>query len=148
MSRIDLKKRRFLEGLLKISNFCTPLFKNVSPDDSHTYIQAGGGQTGIYWRYDVKKYDVNTIFYLNHPDHHFNEECFRKLESFKDKINADFGGPLEWNFKKGRRCQYIQSTCTLGGSEDEDKWPEIYGDLVERMVRLEKALNYYINRLP
>jgi hypothetical protein len=148
MSKIDLRKRRFLEGLLKISNFGTPLFKNVSPDNNHTYIQAGGGQTGIYWRYDVKQYEVNAIFYLNHSDHKFNEECFRKLESFKNKINADFGGPLEWNFKKDRRCQYIQSTCTIGGSEDKEKWPEIYGDLVERMVRLEKTVRNYIDMLP
>jgi hypothetical protein len=152
MSPENLKRLRFFEGLLTVSNSRSPLFRNIKPDSKHSYLNAGGGKTGVHWRYEVSENEGAAQFYLNHFDPKINElvnkERYLFLFEKKYEINEAFGEPLDWNYRKDRKIQYIQSLCNLGGWATENKWPEIYGDLVNRLVSLEKALKYYIDRLP
>lgn len=39
------------------------------------------------------------------------------------------------------------SDCPLGGLDDMEQWPDIQKDLVERQVRLEKAIGPYLKSL-
>jgi hypothetical protein len=152
MNSESLKRLRFFEGLLNLSNSRLPLFRNIKPDTRHSYLNAGGGKTGVHWRYEVSGNQASAQFYLNYSEPKTNElvnkERYLFLFENKYEINNAFGEELDWNYQKNRKVQYIQSICHLGGWETENKWPEIYVDLVDRMVRLETALSYYINRLP
>ena len=76
-----------------------------------------------------------------------NKTIFDQLMRYKESIEAEFGGPLEWQRLEGRRACRIRKTISVGGYLDEDKWPEVHESMVDAMVRLEKALKPYIQKL-
>jgi len=45
-----------------------------------------------------------------------------------------------WDKVEGRRVCRIKSISEVGGLKDTDLWDHIHADLVDRMIRLEKAL--------
>jgi len=61
------------------------------------------------------------------------------LLSHKNEIEKIFGAPLSWEFKEGRKQQYIRYPCSIGGLEEENKWQAIQVDMVERLMRMESA---------
>ncbi|HEX9883480.1 MAG TPA: DUF4268 domain-containing protein, partial [Desulfobaccales bacterium] len=100
------------------------------------------------WAYVVRRTDAKAEFYISTPDIKLNLKRFQSILAKKEDIEASFGEPLEWDSKDSRKAQMIRSWTKLGGLENEDKWREIENDLVDRMVRLEKALRDYIASLP
>ena len=75
------------------------------------------------------------------------KKWFDKLKHNKEGIEEKFGGSLEWDQKEGRRNCIIRSLVIKGGLKDEDQWPEIQDELVDKMYRLEKALRPFIKNL-
>lgn len=144
----EKKRLDFLTQLLERSNKKTPLFKNVTPSGYQSWVNAGGGKSGLGWAYVVRRTDAKAEFYISTPDLKLNLKRFQSILAKKEDIEASFGEPLEWDSKDSRKAQMIRSWTKLGGLENEDKWKEIQNDLVDRMVRLEKALRDYIASLP
>jgi hypothetical protein len=111
----NLKRLRFFEGLITVSNSRLPIVKNIKPDSRHSYLNAGGGRTGVHWRYEVSEHQTSAQFYLNHYDPKTNElvnkERYLFLFENKYEINEAFGEELDWNYQKNRKVQYIQSVC-------------------------------------
>jgi Domain of unknown function (DUF4268) len=62
-------------------------------------------------------------------------------------IEASFGGPLEWDCVEGRRACRIRATIKTGGYRDGDIWPKIQDDMVEAMMKREKALASFVANL-
>jgi len=54
---------------------------------------------------------------------------------------------LEWDLKETRKQQYIRSWSKVGGLKDEEKWSDIQDDILNRMVRLERAFREHIAAL-
>jgi hypothetical protein len=77
-----------------------------------------------------------------------NVKRFKNLLAKKNEIETDFGEPLEWDFKENRKQHYVRSWSKIGGIENEDQWPAIQNDLVDRMIRLEKAIGPHLASLP
>ncbi|MFZ5451019.1 MAG: DUF4268 domain-containing protein [Thermodesulfobacteriota bacterium] len=102
---------------------------------------------GLAWAYVVRRNDARVELFL-WADAETNLKRFRSLEAKKDEIEKTFGEPLEWDFKENRKQHYIRSWSKIGGIDNEDKWPAIQNDLVNRMGRLEKALRPYLASLP
>jgi hypothetical protein len=65
----------------------------------------------------------------------------------KEKAEAVFGEPLEWQRLDDRRACRIRHRLPLGGLADRDRWPEIQEAMIDAMVRLEKALKPQVKRL-
>jgi hypothetical protein len=142
----DQKKLEFFQQLLELSNSKTSLFKNVSPVGYQSWVNAGAGKAGLAWDYVIRRNDGKVDLFL-WSDAQTNIKRFNSLLSKKKEIEAAFGEPLEWDFKENRKQHYIRSWSKIGGIENEDKWPEIQNDLVNRMIRLEKAFRPYIASL-
>jgi hypothetical protein len=68
MNAQNLKRQKFFEGLLNVSNSRLILFRNVKPGARHSYLNAGGGKTGVHWRYEVAENQASAQFYLNQSD--------------------------------------------------------------------------------
>jgi Domain of unknown function (DUF4268) len=143
----DQKRLEFFRQLLDLSNSKTSLFKNVSPVGYQSWLNAGAGKAGLAWDYVIRRNDGKVDLFL-WSDAQTNIKRFNSLLSKKEEIEAAFGEPLEWDFKENRKQHYIRSWSKIGGIENEDKWPEIQNDLVNRMIRLEKALRPYLTSLP
>ncbi len=138
---------RFFEQLLELSNMKTPLFRNISPTDAQNWISAGAGKTARTWVYKIRKADAMVELYSRARN---PEICKKRLEALQTKrreIEAAFGEELDWHYKEGSPQYNIRSWIIIGGLKDEEKWPEIQNDMVNRMIRLEKALRNHISVL-
>jgi hypothetical protein len=101
----------------------------------------------MMWTFVIMTKMARTEFFLCHSDLEINKARFEELLTHKDEIEQKFGEPINWDFNDSRKQQYIRSTCPIGGLDNEEKWPEIQKDLVDRLLRFEKALGPYIKSL-
>jgi hypothetical protein len=143
----DQKRLEFFRQLLELSNAKTALFKNVSPAGYQGWLNAGAGKSGLAWSFVVRRNDGRAELFLC-SDAQTNLKRFNNLLSKKEEIETAFDEPLEWDFKENRKQHYIRSWTKIGGIDNEDQWPAIQNDLVNRMIRLEKALRPYLPSLP
>ena len=90
---------------------------------------------------------ARTEFFLCHSDFEINKARYEKLLAQKDDIEQKFGEPLNWDFNDSRKQQYIRTTCPICGLDNEEKWADIQKDLIDRLVRLEKAIGPHIKSL-
>jgi len=75
------------------------------------------------------------------------DKIFEKILNDKEKIEKEFGEPLIWDKVEGRRVCRIKSLCEIGGLNDSALWDRIQEDMIDRMVRLEKALRSILSTI-
>lgn len=143
----DKVRYQFFEQLIFNANQVTNIFNNVSPVGYQNWVNAGAGKAGIMWTLVVMKKTARTEFFLCHFDFKINKARFDKLLAHKEEIEQKFGESLNWDFNDSRKQQYIRTSCPIGGLDIEEKWADIQKDLVQRLVKLEKAIGPYINSL-
>ena len=143
----DQKRLEFFTQLLELSNSKTTLFKNVSPAGYQSWANAGAGKAGLAWAYVIRRNDGEAQLFLC-SDAQTNIKRFNSLRGKREEIEAAFGEPLKWDIKENRKQHYIRSLSRIGGIENEDQWPAIQNDLVNRMIHLEKALRPHLVSLP
>ena len=143
----DKIRYKFFEQLLLKSNKKSNIFNSVSPVGYQNWVNAGAGKAGVMWTFVVMKKTSKVEFFLCHSDYEINKSRFEKLLSNKDDIEEKFDEDLNWDFNESRKQQYIRTTCSLGGLDDEERWQDIQQDLIDRLVRLEMAIGPYIKLL-
>jgi hypothetical protein len=143
----EKQRYEFFEQLLEKSNKKTSLFANVSPTGYQHWINAGAGKFGLGLSYVVKLNQSRVELFIAGLEAEQNKARFDTLKEKGNEIEAAFGEPLEWDYKEGRKQHYLRSYSKVGGLQDEDKWSEIQDDLVDRMVRMEKAVKAHVKAL-
>jgi hypothetical protein len=143
----DQKRLEFLRQLVEISNGRTISFKINPPTGYPSWVTAKAG-TGLNWGYVIRRNDGRAELYLISPDAEVTKSRFKALQVKKDDIEVAFGETLDWDYKENRKGHAIRSWTKIGGIENEDQWPAIQNDLVNRMIRLEQALRPYLASLP
>jgi hypothetical protein len=123
------------------------VFNSVSPVGYQNWVNAGAGKAGIMWTFVAMKKTARTEFFLCHSKFEINKARYEKLLTQKTNIEEKFGEPINWDFNDSRKQQYIRTICPIGGLDNEEKWADIQNDLVNRLVRLEKAIGPHINSL-
>jgi hypothetical protein len=74
-----------------------------------------------------------------------NKRIFDELSKNRAAIEGAFGGPLSWERLEGKRACRIRYSSQAGGYRSpEEQWPTIQDQIIEAMVRLERALKPYI----
>ena len=68
------------------------------------------------------------------------DRIFEKILNDRDKIEKEFGEPLIRDKVEGRRVCRIKSSSKIGGLKDIALWDRVQEDMIDRMIRLEKAL--------
>jgi hypothetical protein len=139
------KKFNFFDQLLTICNQKTSLFQKIAPQGYQSWLNAGAGKSGLAWTIICLKNSARVELFLCSVSSETNKAEFNYLLSQKTKIEASFGDELIWDFKDSRKQQYIKSICTIGGLNDVDRWSEIQNDLVDKLIRFEKAIRQYIS---
>jgi hypothetical protein len=143
----DKNRYKFFEQFLSLCNQKTNLFRRVSPVGYQNWINSGAGKSGILWGIASMKKEshIDFIFCTLSPE--INRKRFEYLFSKKKEIEESFGDLLIWDFKEIRKQHYIKSLCPFGGFDNEENWTIIHHDLIERLIRFEKAIRPYINDL-
>jgi hypothetical protein len=136
----DKRRYEFFEQLLERCKSKTSLFSNVSPVGYQGWLNTGAGKAGLMWSLVAMNKSARAELFFCAPTQETNKKRFEVMLEHKEDIEKRFGEPLTWDFKDGRKQQYIRSVCPLGGIEDESKWQAIQDDLVDRLVRMEVAM--------
>lgn len=76
-----------------------------------------------------------------------NKRIFEELLKNKDKIEDIYGGPLSWELLENKRACRIAAYFENGGYRDGDTWEKVADELIDAMIRLEKALSPFISKL-
>ena len=137
----------FWEGLLSYAKTKTNLHAN-RPANRRSYIQAKSGFRGIAFNYAVVQNEATVTLYIVRKNAEETRDIFNTFYDHKARIEKDFGQALIWQDKDDNLSCTIFFTILKGGyRSDKDKWPEIHAEMVDAMIRLEKAFRPHIKKL-
>lgn len=145
----DILRRRFWTGLLEAARAKTPLHAKISPTQYH-WISTGASKAGLSYNYTIRQHDVTVELYIDRGKESGaeNQEIFDRLYANKDEIESSFGDSLEWERLESKRACRIKKDLTIGGYRDEEaNWQPIQNQMIEGMIKLEKALKTWISKL-
>lgn len=139
---------RFFEGLLGKAKHQTRLHANISPGPAN-WVAASAGRSGLAFNYVVLKHSGRVELYVDteHFTGEANSAIFEALRARQTEIEKEFGGPIDWDPLDGARACRISVTINTGGWRDEEKWPAVQDAMIDTMVRFEKALRPWIDKL-
>lgn len=141
-------RRDFWAQLLEHAKTKTKLHAGISPS-RYAWIGTGAGKRGLSFNYVVWEHEVSVELYIDRGKNSDaeNKAIFDALHAKQDEIERSFGDSLEWERLDSKRASRIRKTISLGGWKDPEKWREIHVATVDAMIRLEKALRPYIQKL-
>ncbi len=137
----------FWTRLLTKSKEKTELHTNISPS-KRSWIGTGAGIAGLTYCYSVANNSVSAHLYIDRgkDSQEINRRIFDTLHAKKEEIETDFGESLDWECEDRRSC-CIRWKCTEGGLMAEDRWDDLHDKMIDRMIKLDKALVNHIRRL-
>ncbi len=138
----------FWTGLIsKLQERKIILHSEVPPGDRH-WIEASAGRTGIKWCYVIRTKDARIELYIDKfPTEHAAMKILQHFYKDKTEIEETFGQTLDWGILDGGKAFRIAYTIDIGGLRDHDKWEAIQTEMIDQMVKFEKALKPYIHKL-
>jgi len=139
---------RFWQQLLETAREHTRLHANVSPTND-TWVAAGSGRSGITFNYVIWQHKSAVELYIDQGEVQRNSQVFEALVEDRERIEAEFGGVLDWQALEGKRACRVRATVASEGYRDpEGVWPGTQRALAEAMARFESALKARIQALP
>lgn len=118
----------------------TKLHATISPGVNSW---VGVNKGGLRFTYVIWEHEAAVELYIDRGKESGdeNKKVFDALTVHRQEVEAAFGGPLEWERLDGKRACRIRKTIATGGIRDEEAtWVRTQDDMIENMVRLEKAL--------
>lgn len=116
------------------------LYPNNQPTDRH-YITTAALPRGTMWVLTfTRDRQARAEYYI---DLQRSEDCkvvFAMLHGLKDRIEADFGGPLTWERLDTRKASRISVRIEIPDWRDDANWPAIVDRMATAMARLRKAV--------
>ncbi|MGI8655971.1 MAG: DUF4268 domain-containing protein [Pyrinomonadaceae bacterium] len=131
---------KFYENLLSLAEGRTDLHVNLSPsNDDYFYVKTWRG-TNL--SYVINQHDSRVGLYT------IRAEVYDELHTHKQEIEAAFGKALLWTRRDTGKTSRIAYDMTIGGyKDDEANWQTIQNEMIDAMVRLEKALSPFTANL-
>lgn len=139
-------RRRFWTLLLERAKERTRLHSGVSPS-ARMWISTGAGISGLGWNYAIRLDDSQVELYVGRGDEDENLRIFEALARERERVEAAFDSPLEWQRLDGRQACRIRYVLSLGGLKDEESWEAIADGMIDAMIRLEAALGPHLAQL-
>lgn len=140
-------RKKFWIRLLETARDNTQLHASISASQ-HGWIGTSAGVSGLGFNYTIRRQDGGVELYID-SDHHTGEgntAIFNKLLENKEQIEEEFGGPLDWELLEGKRACRIIKRIDGGGWQDENTWADVQENMIDGMIRLEKALRPHLNK--
>ncbi|QDV50643.1 DUF4268 domain-containing protein [Gimesia fumaroli] len=141
-------RKRFWTQLLNYANTQTDLHSNISPSEYH-WIGTGSGVRGLAYTYKLTQHTsiVDLYIDLGVGAKEENKQIFDTLYAQKDQIETVFGEPLDWRRLNDLKASRILFEMNGGYRDDESEWQPIIEKMVDAMIRLEKALRPFIEKI-
>ena len=136
-------RKRFWTGLLERAARQTSLHSAISPGIYH-WIGTGAGTRGLGYNYVITKDGGSVELYIDRGKSSKveNKQIFDTIQQYRQQIEADFGEALSWQRLDSKRACRIAWHMPSGGyRSDESVWPDLQDQMIDAMIRLEKALS-------
>jgi hypothetical protein len=137
----------FWARLIDRSRAITPLFANRSAQDA-PWISAALGKSGFWLSLSLTK-ECASVECCIRPskDASENKEAFQALLAQKEKIERTFGAKLDWREMPDKKTSRISISTEGGWLTPQDEWPRLQDQMIDAVVRLEKAVREPISEL-
>lgn len=138
----------FWKSLLEKSNEKTSLYSNISPS-MENWIATGAGKSGIKYSFVVTNKHGQIEVYIDRgkESDEENKSIFDQLNAKRKEIEEVFGGELKWERLDDRRASRISKRYEYAGLSDSEKWDKLQHDMIDGMIRMEKAFKKHIRSL-
>ncbi len=138
----------FWKSLLEKSKQRTSLHGNTSPG-IYAWIGAGSGKRGLSYNYVVTYKFGQVELYIDRGKgcEKENKRIFDTLRLHRVRIEKCFGDKLKWERLDDRRACRISKRFDRPDLDDPEKWGKLQDDMIDAMIRLEKALSLHIKEL-
>ena len=107
--------------------------------------------SSIGYNYSITNKFGNCEIYFdkgkNFVDPNINKQRFDKLCEHKKEIEEKFGSELSWERLDEKRASRIAVKIEGVGLNDKDKWKMLQNQMIDNMIKLEKATKNYIRQL-
>ena len=145
--RYDIR-HRFWSALLNLARTKTDLHANRNPG-RYGWIGGSIGKSGFNLNYAARGDESQVELYidLGRDSEQRNLEVLRALEAHKTGIETAFGGELEWQELPGSRACRIRKVFSGGYRSLDTEWPRIHEQLIEAMIRLDRAIRPFVQNL-
>ncbi len=137
---------KFWEQLLEKAKSKTKLHAKVSAGIGN-WVSTSAGKSGLEFNYVVLMDDARVELYIDRRDAQWNKMVFNTFLQHKVEIEELFGHPLDWQLLPEKRASRICFVIARYGLKDQEHWDELQGELVDAMIRLERAFRIYIHQL-
>jgi hypothetical protein len=138
----------FWTQLLAYAKSKTKLHATISPSRYH-WVGTGAGKSGLSYNYIVVENETSVELYIDRGKEldGQNKAIFDALFAKKAEIEKAFGEELEWQRLDAKRACRIRKVVSKGGWKDQEKWGEVIPETVDVMIRFEKAIKPYVQKL-
>jgi len=142
------KRLEFWKSLLEKSRLKTSLHANISPG-IYSWIGTGSGKRGLGYNYSITYKYASVELYIDRGKEceKENKKIFDELYSHKKEIEEIFGDALEWQRLDDRRASRVRKVYSYAGLNDREKWDRLQNDMIDGMIRFEKAFKKYVKEL-
>lgn len=125
-------RMKFYEQLIEKTNTKTTLFSKISPSAVNQWICAI--RSGFSFCYcilnDKSRIELGTT----------KKEIFDALYKHRDEIEKEIGFSLEWHRNDNRKYSLIKKPFDSGGLNNQDSWFRIQEEMIDAMLKIEKAI--------
>ena len=97
-------------------------------------------ERGMLFAYTLSSSSSRVELYISRGDAERNKQTYDELHTHKSEIEAAFGRPLSWERLEERKSSRIAYRFDRGHSIDRADWPELQAEMVDAMIRFERAL--------
>ena len=148
MAESYIIRKNFWTQLLEQSKDITKLHSNISPSKEN-WITTSAGKSGLALNYTTNQNQSVVELYIDRGKDAEEENKIIFEELFKEKENIEniYGKALVWQSLEGKRACRIKDVVEGGYRDAEEKWPEIHKNMIESMIKLDKALKTHIQKL-
>ncbi len=141
-----LLRLEFWTQLLDRAKGKTSLFERISPG-TENWISAGAGKSGLSYAFVIRMQDAHVELYISREKPEENKKIFDALHLQKLEAEEKFGSILEWQRLDNRQACRIRYLIEGIGLAERDNWPQLQEQLIDAMIRLQKALQPSIQNI-
>ena len=145
------RRQEFLAALLAHAATRTELHRNITAGAGYRYVQTSAGLPKAALSYGMRRDRMLVTLVFDSTDRNGNRRRFDHLRKQREAVEADFGGPLNWERrdgadggKTGKQCYVTCQVGPPGYPPDTEDRAGLIGQAVDAMIRLDAAVR---NRL-
>jgi hypothetical protein len=134
---------RWWTKLLAYAHTKTDLHSNNEPTGG-PWVRASSGVAGMGFCYSVKQHDSFVELRIDRKSCEENKAIFDRLLDDKHEIEVTVGRHLDWDRLDELQHSRIGAIVPGGYDDAEKRWDVIHDNLVDAMIRLNKAIEPHL----